>query len=120
MSSDAVEHPRADAYAPDFGVRVLGEQALRCGQGVVGDDILTTVDVNGDDLPPLGRLDLATDLSLVKGIATLGCLLGGITGLPGRHEVSPVATEGISYRVRMESYRPAAGWGQEVRVRQVL
>jgi hypothetical protein len=62
---------------------------LRCGQSVVGDDILTTVDVNGYDFPPLGRLDLVTDLSFVEGIAAPGCLLGGITGLPGCHEVSP-------------------------------
>jgi len=92
MSADAVESPRADAHTPDFGVRVLGKQALRCGKGIVGDDILSAVYVDGDDFPPMASLDLAANLSFVKGVAEPGGLFGGITGLPGRHEVLQLAT----------------------------
>jgi len=80
MSADAVKGSRADAHAPDFGVRVLSEQTLRCCQGVVGDDIFSTVEVDGDDFPPVARLDVAANLTFVEGIAAAGCLFGGITG----------------------------------------
>jgi hypothetical protein len=73
-----VQHPRADFHTPDFGIRVLGKEALRGSEGVAGDDIHPSVDVNGHDLPAVGRLDLRTEISLVDGITALGGFRGGI------------------------------------------
>src|SRR6185436_15499797 len=86
----AMEYPRADTHAPDLGVGMLGEQALRCSESIVGDDVVTTVDIDGNDLSPVGWLDQASDLPFVQSIATLGSLLGGIAGSPGRHTISPL------------------------------
>jgi hypothetical protein len=70
----------------------LVEQALRCGESIVGDDVVTTVNIDGNDLSPVSWLGLASDFSLVEGITALGSLLGGIAGSPDRHRISPVDT----------------------------
>ena len=74
-----MQHPRANPDAPDFGVRVLGQEVLRRGEGVVSDDIRPTVNVDGHDFPAVGRLDLGTDVSLVDGIATPSGFLSRVT-----------------------------------------
>jgi hypothetical protein len=86
-----VEHPRADTHTPDFGVRVLGEETLRRGEGVVSDDICATVNVDGYDFPSMSRLDLRTNVSVVYFVAALSSLLSGIAGVSGGHRVSPDA-----------------------------
>jgi hypothetical protein len=86
--ADAVEHPRTDTHAPDFGIWVLGQETLRCGEGVVVNNIRTTINVDGHNFPPMGRLDLSTDIALVYGIAT-----------PGSHRVSPHGNAGHLERV---------------------
>jgi hypothetical protein len=97
--ADAVERPRTDTHAPDFGARVLSEETLRCSEGVVINDIRTTVNVYGHNFPPVGRLDLRTDIALVDGIATPGSLLSRIAGLWGGHRVSPNGNAGHLERV---------------------
>jgi hypothetical protein len=97
--ADVVEYPRTDTYAPDFGARVLSEEALGRSEGVVINDIRTTVNVYGHNFPPVGRLDLRTDIALVYGIATPGSLLSRIAGLPGRHRVSPPGNAGHLERI---------------------
>jgi hypothetical protein len=84
-----VERSRADTHAPDFGIWVLGQEALRCGEGIVINDIRTTVNIDGHNFPPVGRLDLRTDIALVYGIATPGSLLSRIAGLVSVHRFSP-------------------------------
>jgi len=84
-----VEHPRADTHTPDFGARVLSEEALRRSEGVVINDIRTTANVDGHNFPPVGRLDLRTYVSLVYGIAAPSSLLSRIAGWSGGHRVSP-------------------------------
>jgi hypothetical protein len=68
---------------------MLSEEALRRSEGVIINDIRTTVNVYGHNFPPVGRLDLRTDIALVYGIATPSSLLSRIAGLPGGHRVSP-------------------------------
>jgi len=63
--ADAVEHPRADTYAPDLSIRVLGEEALRRSESVVGNDIGASIDIDGYDLSLVGWFDLTSDLSFV-------------------------------------------------------
>jgi hypothetical protein len=99
MSADTVEHARANTHAPDFGVRVLSEEALRRSEGVVINDIRTTMNVDGYNFSPVGRLDLRTDVAIIYSIATLGSLLGRIAGLPGSHRVSPNGNAGHLERV---------------------
>jgi hypothetical protein len=94
-----VEHPRADTHAPDFGARVLSKEALRRSEGVVINDICTTINVDGYDFSPVGRLDLRTDVAIIYSIATPGSLLGRIAGLPGSHRVSPDGNAGHLERV---------------------
>jgi hypothetical protein len=60
----AVEHPRADPHTPDFGARVLGEEAFRGGKSVVIDDLCTAVNIDGHDFSLVGRLDLSTDMAI--------------------------------------------------------
>ena len=64
-----MEHPRADTHAPDFGVRVLGAEAFRCGKDIVINDIRSTINVDGYDFPPMGHFDVGTDVSLVSCVA---------------------------------------------------
>jgi hypothetical protein len=94
-----VEHPRTDTHAPDFGARVLSEEALRRSEGVVINDIRTTVNVYGHNFPPVGLLDLRTDVTLVYGIAASGSLLSRIAGLAGGHRVSPHGNVGHLERI---------------------
>jgi hypothetical protein len=97
--ADAVEHPRTDTHAPDFSARLLSEEALRCSEGVVINDIRTTINVDSYNFSPMGRLDLRTDIALVYGIATPGSLLSRIAGLPGSHRVSPHGNTGHLERI---------------------
>ena len=90
-----MERSRTDTYAPDFGARVLSEEALRRSESVVINDIRTTVNVDGHNFPPVGRLDLRTDIALVYGIATPGSLLSRIAGLPGAIGFLLMVTQGI-------------------------
>jgi hypothetical protein len=92
--ADAVERPRTDTHAPDFGIWVLGQETLRCSEGVVVNNIRTTINVDGHNFPPMGRLDLSTDIALVYGIATPGSLFSRIAGLPGSHRASPNGNAG--------------------------
>jgi hypothetical protein len=78
---------------------VLSEKALRRSEGVVTDDIRTTVNVDGHNFPPVGRLDLHTDIALVYSIAAPRRLLGRITGFPGGHRVSPHGNAGHLERI---------------------
>jgi hypothetical protein len=78
-----VEHPRTDTHAPDFGALVLSEEALRCSEGVVINDIRTTMNVDGYNFSPVGRLDLRTDVAIIYSIATPGSLLGRVAGVAG-------------------------------------
>jgi hypothetical protein len=94
-----VQRSRADTHAPDFGVRVLSEEALRRSESVVINDIRTTVNVYGHNFPPIGRLDLRTDIALVYGIAAPGSFLSRIAGLPGSHRVSPHGNAGHLERI---------------------
>jgi hypothetical protein len=98
-----VKYPRPNTHAPDFGVRVLSEEALRCGEGVVINDICATVNVDGHDFPPVGRFDLRTNVSLVDFIAAPSGFLGGIAGLPSGHKVSPDGHGGpLPYHVQWQ------------------
>jgi len=97
--ADAVERPRTDTHAPDFGARVLSEETLRCSEGVVINDIRPTINVDGYNFSPVGRLDLRTDVAIIYSIATPGSLLGRIAGLPGSHRVSPNGNAGHLERV---------------------
>ena len=90
-----MEHSRANTHAPDFGVRVLSEEALRRSEGVVVNNIRTTINIDGHNFPPVGRLDLCTDVALVYGIAAPRRLLGRIAGLSGGHRVSPYGDTGL-------------------------
>jgi hypothetical protein len=90
-----VEDPRADTHAPDFSVRVVREEALRCSEGVVSYDIRATVNVDGYDFPPVGRLHLCTDISLVYFIPTPSGFFSGIAGLSGGHKISPDGNAGL-------------------------
>jgi hypothetical protein len=67
----------------------LGQEALRRSEGVVADDIRTTVNVDGHNFSPVGWFDLSTDITLVYGIAALSSLLSRIAGLSSGHRVSP-------------------------------
>jgi hypothetical protein len=87
----------ANAYAPDFSVRVLGEEALRRGEGVVSDHVGTAININGHDFPTVGLLHVATDIPLVDCITTSSGLLGGIARLSGWHRVPPEDMRGISW-----------------------
>jgi hypothetical protein len=78
---------------------MLSEEALRRSEGFVINDIRTTVNVDGHNFPPVGRLDLRTDIALVYGIAMPGSLLSRIAGLPGRHRVSPHGNAGHLERI---------------------
>jgi hypothetical protein len=74
---------------------VLSEEALRRSEGVVINDIRTTVNVYGHNFSPMDRLDLRTDIALVYGIATPGSLLSRIAGWLGSHRVLLIANQGI-------------------------
>ena len=55
----------ADTDAPDFSVRMLGEEALGCSEGIVVNHIAAAVNIYGDDFSIVGRFHLAADGSLV-------------------------------------------------------
>jgi hypothetical protein len=78
---------------------VLREETLRRSEGVVINDIRTTVNVDSYNLPPVGRIDLRTDVAIIYNIATPGSLLGRIAGLPGSHRVSPNGNAGHLERI---------------------
>jgi hypothetical protein len=99
MSANMMEHSRANTHAPDFGVRVLSEEALRRSEGVVVNNIRTTINVDGHNFPPVSRLDLCADVALVYCIAAPSSLLGRIAGLPGSHRVSPDDNAGHLERI---------------------
>lgn len=84
-----MERPESDPYRPDIvGVRGLLPQPLGRGEDGVGDSPASAVDVDGDVLAVVIRLDPRPDVALVDLVTEACGFLGGASGgchrgLPG-------------------------------------
>ena len=54
----------------------MGAQEFRCVNSVFAEGIASTVNVNGNDLPMVVRLDEMTDVPLINLFPKTGCLTG--------------------------------------------
>ena len=94
-------------------------QGIRCGKGGIGNSVIPTVHVYGDDLPVLCRLDLRADIPLVYLVAQAGDLFTGTSW----SLLSTVSCVGVSASriyppsivvlLRMSFYHSAKVWNNE-------
>ena len=55
---------------------MMSAQEFRCVNSVFAEGIASTVNVNGNDLPVVVRLDEMTDVPLINLFPETGCLIG--------------------------------------------
>src|SRR6266404_5591709 len=91
---------RADPHHPNLSLGNAGAQPVACRQLIHINLVHSSFDVDGCKLSLVVGLELAADLVLVNGVATLGELFFVVAALGRGHHHPPIPTQGSAQGLR--------------------
>jgi hypothetical protein len=101
MKSQTMNRTSANPNAPRLSIRKALEQSIGCTQAIIANLKFTRLDIDRNNLVPMGLLNLKPNFGFIERIPPLGKLFLAVAGLSNCHQLDLIATVPLYFNLLM-------------------